>query len=460
MLTYDMTQRGNVPLYDYLSRCIREDILQGVLKPGEKLPSRRSLARHLSLSAITVENAYAQLTAEGLLYTRERSGYFVSPIQLPPPPQKKEPQLEGVCQEKEWFLDLGENRSNPAHFPFTVWSRLMRRVLSEGDSGLLGPLHPQGEPALREAIARHLYRFRGMTVSPQQIIVGAGTEYLYQLVVHLLGRESVIAIENPGHRKIRRVYQANGMTCIPVSLDEQGMSVQALEQTDAVAAHLSPSHHYPTGIVTTAARRYQLLHWAEQGKYLIEDDYDSEFRFGRRLLPTLQSADTQGRVIYMNTFSKTLAPSIRIGYMVLPPSLLEQFHQRLGFYSCPVSIFEQMTLALFLREGYFEKHLNRMGNFYNDCRAKAVDAVRQSSLKGQILEEHAGLHFLVKLHTDLSDAEIKQRAAEAGVLVRCLSDYSETLADTATILINYSGIDLDRLPEALSRICEKIFGRG
>lgn len=457
MLTYDMSKRGTVPLYEYLYRCIRKDILEGVLRPGEKLPSRRSLARHLSLSAITVENAYEQLVAEGFLFTRERSGYFVSSLQLLPPARETTPLPTSLPVKQKWFLDLGENRSNPAHFPFTVWSRLMRRILSEGDSRLLGPLDPQGEQVLRGAIARHLYQFRGMNVSPQQIIVGAGTEYLYQLLVHLLGRGCTIAIENPGHGKIRRIYQANGIKCPPVSLDQQGMSIQELQQTGADAAHLSPSHHYPTGIVTTASRRYQLLHWAGDKRYLIEDDYDSEFRFDRRLLPTLQSADTRGRVIYMNTFSKTLAPSIRIGYMVLPSRLLEQFHQRLGFYACPVSVFEQMTLALFLQDGYFEKHLNRMGNYYNQCRAQAVEAVKQSGLKGDILEEHAGLHFLVKLHTSLSDAQIKQRAARRGVLVRCLSDYSVTPTDTATILINYSGIDLTRLAPALERVAQAVF---
>lgn len=457
MLTYAMNQRGTLPLYEYLYRCIREDIVQGRLGPGEKLPSRRSLAAHLHISVITVENAYDQLVAEGMIFSRERRGYFVSPIQLPPPPQKPTPPMPAPVPKQKWFLDLGENRSNPEHFPFTVWSRLMRRVLSEGDPNLLGPLHPQGEEPLRRAIAQHLYRFRGMAVSPDQIIIGAGTEYLYQLLVHLLGRSSTIAIENPGHGKIRRIYQANGVTCIPVSLDQEGMSAQELKQTNAQAAHLSPSHHYPTGIVATAARRYELLAWAGEERYLIEDDYDSEFRFDRRLLPTLQSADTRGRVIYMNTFSKTLAPSIRIGYMVLPPGLIDEFHQRLGFYACPVSVFEQMTLALFIRQGYFEKHLNRMRNFYNTCRVQAVEAVRQSPLQGTILEEHAGLHFLVRLHTSLSDRQIKEAAAKKGVLLRCLSDYSVTPADTATILVNYSGIDLNRLPEALERAAQEIF---
>ena len=450
MLTYDMSKRGHLPLYDYLSRCIREDILQGKLTSGEKLPSRRSLARHLSISQITVDSAYGQLVAEGFLLSREKSGYYVA--EIPPFSPARNLPSHMIPKHETSYLDLSANRSNPGNFPFSIWSRLMRRVLSEADSRLLGTLEPQGEQVLREAIATHLLRFRGMAVAPEQIVIGAGTEYLYQLLVQLLGRQSRIAIEDPGHSKIRRIYQANGVQCLPIPLDGDGLQMDCLWQSNATVAHLSPAHHYPTGIVTSTQRRYELLQWAGQEQYIIEDDYDSEFRLSRRMAMPLQSIDAFGRVIYMNTFSKTLAPSIRIGYMVLPAALADRFRKNLGFYACTVSVFEQMTLALFLQEGYFEKHLNRMRSYYQKIRSRAVEAVKQSSLQGELLEERSGLHFLIRLHTNLTDAQIKERARKYGLLLRCLSDYGIHPTDAGTILFNYSALDPALLPGALEQL--------
>lgn len=231
---------------------------------------------------------------------------------------------------------------------------------------------------LREAICQYLYQFRGMKVTPEQVVVGAGTEYLYGLLIQLLGRSRRFAVENPGYRKIPMIYEKNGVSCSYIPLDAHGVRIDALTESGADILHISPSHHFPTGIITPVSRRHELLNWAaaSEHRYIIEDDYDSEFRLGGRPLPTLQSIDTIEKVIYINTFTKSLSSTIRISYMILPPHLMRRFQKELGFYSCTVSNFEQYTLTRFLSEGYFEKHINRMRKYYRNQRNAILDCIK------------------------------------------------------------------------------------
>ena len=455
MLTYSFENRGRMPLYDYLYRCLKRDIQQGVLKAGEKLPSKRTLAQNLKVSVTTVENAYAQLAVEGYIDSIEKRGYYVTQLTAQPAAAKREIPPPAAAPKTKYLLDLQENRADPGRFPFSVWSRLMRQVLSERHIDLLSPMPYNGAEVLRRAIAGHLLHFRGMTVHPEQIVVGAGTEYLYTLLIQLLGRQRIFAVENPGYRKIAKIYAENGVQYRDIPLDAHGLSAAALRQSGAQVVHLSPAHHYPTGIVMPIQRRYELLHWANEqdGRYIIEDDYDSEFRFSGRPLDTLQSIDRQERVIYMNTFSKTLAPSIRISYMVLPPSLAAAYRARLGYYACTVPSFEQYTLARFIEEGYFEKHINRMKTFYRARRNQMIQCIEASPFyqRVSIREADAGLHFLLKIHTDLSDAQLKQMAAARGVRVSFLSDYAAQNGEQFAhiMVINYSGVDPEAFKKAL-----------
>ena len=299
-----------------------------------------------------------------------------------------------------------------------------------------------------------------MSVSPEQVIVGAGAEYLYLLLSQLLGRDVVFALEDPGYPKIRLVYETCGTTCRPIPLDGQGMSISALEASGAAVAHLSPSHHYPTGLVTSIGRRQELLRWAERRDgFIIEDDYDSEFRFSGRPIPTLQSIDHDGRVIYMNTYSQTISPAMRLGYMVLPPRLLERYRRMLDFYACTVPALEQHVLARFLDRGYYEQHLSRMRKEYRMRRAQVLDAFRSSPFAHRIsiAEQGAGLHFLLRLDTKESDEVLKHRAEALGVRLGFLSEYA-ALPDPSydhTLVVNYAGLDAGKLPEImelLSRI--------
>ena len=448
MLTYKLEKKPGLPLYESLYRCIRADILSGRLAPGEKLPSKRALAENLQVGKTTVEAAFAQLTAEGFLRSREKVGYFVEA--LPLPPEKPSIPQSPPTPAETFLADL--TSGGGCRFPFTAWSRLQRQVFLDYGEKLLQPLPNQGIPELRRAIAAHLADFRGMAVDPGNILVGAGTDFLYNLLIQLLGRDLVYAVEEPGYGKIRRVYAAAAARCVDASMDSHGVRPDGLGEADVL--HISPAHHFPTGIVTPLSRRQALLAWARAGgKWIIEDDYDSEFRFKSLNLPAMQSLDPE-QVIYMNTFSKSLAPSIRISYMVLPPALMKRFQETLGFYSCTVASFEQYTLARFLSEGYFEKHINRMRKFYRLRRAKLTGML--AGLPGiRVLEQDAGLHFLVELDTALPDTALVQALSQRGVRAEALSSFYHTKQeDLHRLVVDYSGLEESAFQKAVEVLCQ------
>lgn len=455
MLTYELKKSPGVPLYEALYRCIRSDILAGTLKPGQKLPSKRALAQNLEISKITVEAAYNQLLGEGYIRAQEKVGYFVENIPLSAPARLDTAPPTSIGTEQP-LLDL--TGSGTEKFPFSVWSRLQREVMLDYGQKLLLPLPNQGIPELRQAIAAHLYAFRAMHVDPENILIGAGTDFLYNLLIQLLGREKTYAVEDPGYSKIHKIYAAGGVRCISVPMDHEGVLPAALEHAQVL--HLSPAHHFPTGLVTSVARRQELLDWAQRcGGYIIEDDYDSEFRFDAHPKPTMQSLDHGGRVIYMNTFSKSLAPSIRISYMVLPGELMAAFRQNLGFYSCTVSSFEQYTLARFLDRGHFEKHINRMRKYYKNRRNQVVSALSGCPFakKLTIREEDAGLHFLLKVDTDMTDEALVHFCEEKGIRLRSLSSYYHLPIpeeDQRCLVINYAGVSQNDLEDILNRWSE------
>ena len=451
MLTYELKKAPGVPLYEALYRCIRRDILSGKLAAGEKLPSKRALAAHLEVSKITVEAAYNQLLAEGYIRSQEKVGYFAENLQKLPSPA---PIPEAAVQHAEDLIDL--TGDSPSHFPFSVWSRLQREVMLDLGEGLLLPLHKQGLPQLRCAIAWHLQQFRGMQVDPDNILVGAGTDFLYNLLVQLLGRDKRYGVEEPGYSKIQKIYEAAGAACNLLNLDKEGVDPEDLGDTQVL--HISPSHHFPSGIVMSNARRRTLLDWAaaDSDRYIIEDDYDSEFRFNAHPMPALHTLDGGGKVIYLNTFSKTLAPSIRISYMVLPGSLMEKFRRTLGFYSCTVPSFEQYTLERFISRGHFEKHINRMRKHYKSIRNRVLTAITGCKYADHftILEENAGLHFLLQVDLPLTDAQLTQTCRKLGLRVAPLSSYYRFPEENShCLVVNYSGLT----EEALTGL-EKILG--
>ena len=448
MRTYVLLPNDRMPLYEQLYRALKEDIFTGAIAGGEKLPSKRTLAEHLNISRITVETAYNQLLAEGYIASHPRSGYYAetlealpqvqtqrtAPMELPPPPPT-------VSAEQ---------------FPFSVWAKLMRGVLLDDHDLLLQPPPNTGLSALRNAIAGMLLRSRGMDVCPENIVIGAGAEYLYNILIQLLGRDKCYGLENPGHRKIRQVCEANGVAVAAIPLDESGAALQELVDSQADVLHISPGHQYPTGAVMPIVRRRQLMNWVGSGdRWIIEDDYDSEFRFSGKPVPTMFSMDTLGKVIYLNTFSRTITPALRISYMILPDSLMARYRQQLGFYSCTVPSFEQLTLAKFLDDGHFEKHVSRMKRRYRLLRDEFLTLLAQSKKSSAITVrgDEAGLHLLLQLQTSLSDDIIEQRLREAGIRAAGLRQYAVGLSEEeirGRLVLHYSDLAAADLPRAVA----------
>lgn len=466
MLTYDLN-KADGPLYRGLYHCIKDDILKGKLGINEKMPSKRALANNLGVSTITVENAYDQLIGEGYLYSIPKKGYFVSDIsdlRINNAPIQKSLNIEKGNDAEELFFDFSSNKTESDDFPFSVWAKLMRDTISLKEKELLTVSPCEGVKELREAIANHLSSFRGMNVDPDQIIVGAGTEYLYSLLIKLLGMGKTYCLENPGYKKLISIYNSNGVTCKYVNMDDKGIIADELRMSGADIVHISPTHHFPTGITMPVSRRYELLAWANEadGRYIIEDDYDSEFRLNGKPIPPFQSIDACEKVIYMNTFSKSLTSTIRISYMVLPEHLANKYYRTLSFYSNTVSTFEQYTLAAFISQGYFEKHINRMRLRYGRKRARILDTIQQifEEQQYQVIENDSGLHFLLEFHTKMTDVDIQKKCLEKKIRIGTISDYylDGVTRNRHQFILNYSGLNMDNLEPALitlKKIIEK-----
>lgn len=348
-MKYTIEKHSGESAYLQLYKQLRQDIVSGLLPRGSRLPSKRLLAGELGISVITVEHAYELLCDEGYAEARPRSGYYAAFGGGAAPPSLRRAALE----------DMSAPLAAPEDFPFSVWARTMRAVLTDYDRRILVKSPNCGCTELREAIAGYLRRSRGVQVSPEQIVIGSGAEYLYALVVQLLGRDCVFALEDPSYEKIRRVYEANGACCRLLPMGADGILSRALSVCSAGALHVTPFHSYPSGVTATAAKRHEYAAWARaRNAVIIEDDYDSEFASLTRQIETIYSLAPE-RVIYLNTFSKLLAPSVRTGFMVLPEALLAAYHERLDFYSCTVPVFDQYVLAEFIAQGHMERYINR-----------------------------------------------------------------------------------------------------
>lgn len=462
MLTYMLSAQDTTPLYQQLYRAIRQDIITGVLPSGERLPSKRTLAAHLKISTVTVEAAYGQLAAEGYIDSAPRRGYFVQDFALADAPlphkDKPSPAISESIPQKTYPCDLRTNNMDTDCFPFSVWAKLARQTLTERSSALLEATLPQGALTLRAEIQRYLYHFRGLTVQPQQIIVGAGSEYLLGLMVQLLGRDKTYALEDPSYPKVYQTLRASGAQVLPMPLDEEGLREDILRRENPDVVYLTPSHHFPTGVVMPAARRLALLQWAQQApnRYIIEDDYDSELRYRLRPIPALKAMDEFDHVIYLNTFAQSLAPSLRIGYLVLPQSLAERFSQQLGFYSSTVPSFEQDTLARFMASGAFERHLSRKRNLYKARREALLHALQNSALAPilHISGGAAGMHITVQIQNGMTEQQLIASAQAQGIALYGLSQYyHKAEPPESTVLLGYGGLAPQRIADAVERLC-------
>ena len=360
MLTYNMESRGEIPKYYFIYQMIRKDIENGILGKGQKLPSKRSLAEHLGVSLITVENAYQMLRDEGYIEPRERSGYFVCEIHAIHSAREKKHELKMLPEISEQTDDGRLSGKIAGNFPYSLYFKTVRSVITEYGEELLKKSPNEGCAILRNSIAAYLLRYRGVFAQPEQIIIGSGAEHLYGTVVRILGNDKIYGIEDPSYHQIRKVYEGTGAHCELLSMGEDGIKSELLESTHADVLHVTPFHSYPSGVTASIAKRYEYLKWASGERFIVEDDFDSEFFMPGKPIQTLFMLDDSSSVIYINTFSKSLSPSIRMGYMILPERLLERYHETSGGFSCTVPVLEQYALAEFINKGYFEQHLNRV----------------------------------------------------------------------------------------------------
>ena len=346
----DKTKR---PVYLQLYSLLRDDIIHGNYAFNSKLPSKRMLAEETGVSTITVEHAYALLCEEGYAEGKAKSGYFVT--------FRKSDGFASSTKAEHTYHSIRHTEHTAPEFPLSVFSKTMRRVLTDRGDLLLEKAPNHGCNELREAIKHYLARNRGITVDTEQIIIGSGSEYLYGLIVELLGRSRIFAVESPSYRKIEQVYRATEIKYELLPLTPIGIDSRALSNTAATVLHTTPYRSYPSGVTATASKRHEYVRWAGNGdRYIIEDDFESEFSVSSKPSETLFALSEKDNVIYLNTFSKTISPSLRIGYMVLPSHLVARYREKLGFYSCTVPTFMQYVLTELITNGDFERHINRI----------------------------------------------------------------------------------------------------
>lgn len=461
MLQYDFNQREGQSKYEYLYQCLKADILNGNIMGGSKLPSKRELASANKISIKTVMNAYEQLLMEGYIISKERSGYYVVSDFTPQLRYQNIPvHLPTAEVEENWIADFCANTAVYERFPFSMWTKVMRNVLADYNVNLMRRGEFLGSQELRLEIAKHLYHSRSIIVSPDCIVIGTGIEYLYSKIIELLPKNSIYGVENPGYRKIPHIYEEYGVEWTWSAMDREGILMSSLQSSRASVLHVSPEHHYPLGTVMSAKRRQQLLKWLEDdpNRYIIEDDYDCEFRYRGRPISALYGLDYTHRVIYMNTFSKTLSPAIRISYMVLPEKLLNQYVSSANFFSNTSSNLEQYTLARFIKEGYFCRHLNRMRKYYQNQGEMMLKILRNTKtipIEG-ISGVESGTHLLVQVNTKMTDEEIKWKARQKGINLSCLSEFciGNPKQYQHVLVLNYLNMEEEKIKEAIDQLGE------
>jgi len=469
-LLVPVDSRDAKPLYEQIYAHIRGEIRGGALRPGQRLPSTRILAEHLKVSRSTTQMAYEQLLAEGYIESVPCKGYFVAQmeelVEVEPGSAGEMQMADGNPKEAQsgiridfspWGIDLES-------FPYNTWRKLSKNTLVDDNREFFHSGDHQGEPGFREAIRSYLHSARGVRCSADQIIIGAGSEYLLMLLSQILGPGRRIAMENPTYMQAYRVFCSVGYQACPVPMDASGMDPKRLAESGADVAYVMPSHQFPTGIVMPVGRRQELLRWAASGengkvRYVIEDDYDSEFRYKGKPIPALQGMDRRGNVIYLGTFSKAIAPAIRVSYMVLPPALLECYRQRSGFYASTVSRIDQNILYQFLAQGHFERHLNRMRAIYKSKHDVLLNAIRPLEDRFVIQGENAGIHILLTDRSGRPEQELVRMAAAKGVKVYGSSGYyicPEPDRDFCTLVLGYAKLGEEEIRKGAGLLAEAL----
>ena len=458
MLTIYLKEDSHMPYYEQIYEYIKSEIKNGSLPCHTKLPSSRGLAKNLGVSRSTVDNAYAQLQAEGYIEAFPKKGYYVTqidelinivPVAYPVTSPKK-------AKEKQCEYDFSPVGADALSFPDAYWRKLTKECMSYDSDKMFQTSEPQGDYALRKSLANFLHQNRGVNCDVDNIIIGAGSQYLMMILLRLIGRDAAIAMENPAYLQTYQTFCSLEREVIPIDVDKHGMCVDKLEQSQAEIAYVTPSHQYPLGIVMPVSRRTQLLNWAnyEPRRYVIEDDYDSEFRYQGKPIPALQSMDKGRKVIYMGSFSKVISPAVRMSYMVLPPVLMERYRQIFGSFPCTVSRLDQSVMTRFMDENYYERHLNRLRNRYKSRHDKLIACIRQWQDKVALSGTNAGSYVILHWRGRMSEEELCQKAQKAGVEVYPVSRHYITpgfLMEPA-FLMGFAKMSEEDIGEGIKRL--------
>lgn len=455
MLFFQLDKEQTIPLYEQLYIGIKNTITNKQLHVGARLPSKRELAEFFNISQTTVELAYAQLLAEGYIMSKPRVGYFVEEVDSLPIRESTSvlPPQQSVTQTA-FTTDFSTAKIDEDAFPFTIWRKYAKDVLDTPFKHLLQTGERQGELALRIEIANYLHQSRGIKCQPEQIVIGSGTEQLLPMILKLLGDNMLLALENPGYSPIPRTQLEQ--VAIPIDVDQDGLIVEQLQTTNANVVYVTPSHQFPTGAVLSANRRTQLLKWAAnaENRYIIEDDYDSEFRYIGKPIPALQGMDRHDRVIYLSTFTKSLMPSLRVAYFVLPPTLVYRYQEHFNYYSSTVPRFEQHILANFMKDGHFAKHLNRMRKTYRKKHDKCIDVFTNYYPQITISGDAAGTNILISFDHEHTELTLQTIANEKGINILPLSNYFLTAKPPSkrSFLLGFGYLPLDEIETKLHHL--------
>ena len=460
-ITINLKTGDKVPMYEQIYEYIRDEIRNGRIASGERLPSTRSLCRHLDVSRSTVELAYEQLLSEGYIESVPYKGYYAAQIeglyQLTAP--QREEQTGSGDEREKYLYDFTPSGVDLNSCPYNAWRKLSREALADDRSEMFRLGCPQGEYGLRNAISSYLHQARGVNCTPEQVIVGAGNDYLMMLLCAVIGTRRRVALENPTYKQAYRLFENLSCEVCTVDMDAKGMRADKLEKSGADIAFVMPSHQYPLGTVMPIKRRMELLAWADEceDRYIIEDDYDSEFRYKGKPIPALQGYDVNGKVIYIGTFSKSIAPAIRMSYLVLPAKLCRVYEERCGFINSTVSKVDQLILQKFIEDGYYERHLNKMRALYKNRHDTLLAALKNWNAGFSVSGENAGVHLLLHFHGGKSEEELIRLAASKGIKVYGLSEYyvdERKKSREAVILLGYANLSEEKIKDAVSLLKE------
>lgn len=470
----DLQGGAKAPLYEKIYEYIKNEIVDGKISKGEKLPSTRLLAKNLSVSRSTVELAYDQLLAEGYIEAEPYRGYFVCDVEALYQLEQRNHMQEKLQAGQDWQpgwkteikrgagsskqkeIDFSPYTIDTQNFPYNVWRKLHKNVLLDDREEILLSGDGQGDYELRRAIADYLHQARGVNCVAEQIIIGAGNEYLEILLAQVLGEKKTVLMDDPTYLQAYRTFSNMGYLVKNIPAEQGNMPIEAVRRENADILYVMPSHQFPLGTVMPLKQRLELLKWAseKEGRYLIEDDHDSEYRYKGKPIPSLQSIDHEEKVIYLGTFSKSIAPSLRISYMVLPQHLLKNYQSYCGFYSTTVSKIQQEVLCGFIRGGYFGRHLNKMRGIYKNKHDFLVSELKKRPWVENIAGDNAGLHVLVQVDTQMSEEELCERAAEQGIHLMGISEHyiHKPPVSKPVLLLGYGKPDEKRILEGLNRL--------